>query len=92
MSSAFAARRPVILIVEDEVLIRLHAAEIVQDAGFDVIEASNADEAIAILEASVTSPFCSQTFRCRAAWMAELAAAVKGRWRPHQDCRDFGPC
>jgi CheY-like chemotaxis protein len=52
MSSAFAARRPVVLIVEDEVLIRLHAVQIIEEAGFDVTEASNADEAIAILEAT----------------------------------------
>jgi two-component system, response regulator PdtaR len=50
MSSAYPARRPVVLIVEDELLIRLHAAQIIEEAGFDVVEASNADEAIAILE------------------------------------------
>ena len=50
MSSAYAARRPVVLIVEDEFLIRLHAAQIIEEAEFDVIEASNADEAISILE------------------------------------------
>jgi two-component system, response regulator PdtaR len=42
----------VVMIVEDEVLIRLHAAQIIEEAGFDVTEASNADEAIAILEAT----------------------------------------
>jgi len=32
--------RSLILIVEDEFLIRTHAAEVIRDAGFEVIEAS----------------------------------------------------
>jgi CheY-like chemotaxis protein len=40
-----------VLIVEDEAILRVNAAEIIQDAGFKVMEAANADEAIAILEA-----------------------------------------
>jgi CheY-like chemotaxis protein len=43
-------RRPVILIMEDESLVRMDAADMVRAAGFDVIEASDADEAIVILE------------------------------------------
>jgi CheY-like chemotaxis protein len=43
--------RPIILIVEDESLLRLNAAEMILEAGFDILEAGNADEAIAILEA-----------------------------------------
>jgi CheY-like chemotaxis protein len=46
-----ANKRPVVLIVEDEFLLRMNAAEMISDGGFDVIESSNADEAIAILEA-----------------------------------------
>jgi len=42
--------RPVVLIVEDEFLIRTHAAEVIRDAGFEVAEATNADEAIVLLE------------------------------------------
>ena len=41
---------PVILVVEDEFLIREDAAETIEKAGFAVIPAGNADEAIAILE------------------------------------------
>jgi two-component system, response regulator PdtaR len=44
------AKPPVVLIVEDEALLRLGAAEMVTEAGFDVVEAGNADEAIALLE------------------------------------------
>jgi two-component system, response regulator PdtaR len=44
-------RRPVVLLVEDEVLVRLFGADILEAAGFDVIEAANADEALRTLEA-----------------------------------------
>lgn len=40
-----------ILIVEDEVLVRLPMAEYLRDAGYRVIEASNAAEAVAIMGA-----------------------------------------
>jgi two-component system, response regulator PdtaR len=41
---------PVILIVEDEFLLRLDSAETIGNAGFEVVQAANADEAIAILK------------------------------------------
>lgn len=41
---------PKILVVEDEMLLRMRAVDIVEDAGFTPIEAANADEALAILE------------------------------------------
>jgi CheY-like chemotaxis protein len=40
-----------VLIVEDEMLVRIGASETVEAAGFEVVEAANADEAIAILAA-----------------------------------------
>jgi two-component system, response regulator PdtaR len=40
---------PAILIVEDEFLLRMDSAEVIENAGFEVIQAANADEAIAIL-------------------------------------------
>ena len=43
-------KAPAVLIVEDEPLVRLCAVETVEGAGFEVIEAANADEAIRILE------------------------------------------
>lgn len=41
--------RTTILVVEDETLIRMHGADILENAGFEVLEAANADEAVAIL-------------------------------------------
>ena len=40
-----------VLVVEDEMLLRMRAVDIVEDAGFCPVEAVNADEAISILEA-----------------------------------------
>jgi two-component system, response regulator PdtaR len=40
----------VILIVENECLIRMATAEAIRDFGFEVVEAANADAAIVILE------------------------------------------
>lgn len=42
--------KPVVLIVEDEPIIRMSAAIMLEDAGFDVIEASDADQAIDVLQ------------------------------------------
>jgi CheY-like chemotaxis protein len=39
-----------ILVVEDELLLRLMAVEIVEDAGFEALAAATADEALSILE------------------------------------------
>src|ERR687894_1746752 len=42
---------PVVLIVEDEPLVRMTAADELEEAGFHVLEAANADVALAVLEA-----------------------------------------
>ena len=40
----------VVLVVEDEMLLRLRAVDMVEDAGYTSVEAVDADEAVAILE------------------------------------------
>ena len=45
------AKPPIVLVVEDEMVLRMRAVDIVEDAGFIPIEAVSADEAMAILEA-----------------------------------------
>jgi len=40
----------VVLVVEDEMLLRMRAVDMVEDAGFTPVEAMGADEAVAILE------------------------------------------
>jgi CheY-like chemotaxis protein len=40
----------VVLVVEDDAVIRMDTVSMIADAGFEVIEATNADEAIVLLE------------------------------------------
>lgn len=42
--------RPNVLVVEDELVLRMRALDIVSDAGFNAVEAVNADQALLILE------------------------------------------
>ena len=41
---------PIVLVVEDEPLLRMLAVEVVEEAGFIAIEACDADEAVILLE------------------------------------------
>ena len=50
MSSTPAGSSTNVLVVEDEMVLRMRAVEIVEDAGFTAVEAVNADEALSILE------------------------------------------
>jgi two-component sensor histidine kinase len=50
MSSGLTDSVPNVLVVEDEMVLRMRAVDIVQDAGFNAVEAVNADEALKILE------------------------------------------
>jgi CheY-like chemotaxis protein len=43
--------RPLILVVEDEALVRMTLVDVLDDAGFKVIEAAHADEALRVLMA-----------------------------------------
>src|ERR1700754_1203378 len=78
-----SSTRPVVLVVEDELLLRINAAEMVASAGFEVIEAANADEAIDILEArrDVTVVFTDIQMPGSMDGL-KLARAVRGRWPP----------
>jgi CheY-like chemotaxis protein len=75
--------RPVILVVEDEFLIRMEAMNTIRDAGFDVVEANNADEAILILESrlDITVVFTDVQMPGSMDGL-KLAAAIRGRWPP----------
>jgi CheY-like chemotaxis protein len=81
--SNFSAKRPVVLIVEDDFLIRMNAAEMIAVAGFDVIEAASADEAILILEDrfDITVVFTDIQMPGSMDGL-KLAAAIRGRWPP----------
>lgn len=51
MSEPQPTTRPLVLVVEDEVLVRMTLADVLDEAGFKVIEAANADEALRVLAA-----------------------------------------
>jgi CheY-like chemotaxis protein len=75
--------RPVVLIVEDELLLRTNAVEMIEAAGFEAVEAANADEAIEILESrrDITVVFTDIQMPGSMDGL-KLARAVRGRWPP----------
>jgi CheY-like chemotaxis protein len=78
-----ATERPVVLVVEDDFLIRMHAAETIEDAGFEVVEASNADEAVTILEARLDIAVVFTDIRMPGSMDGlKLARAARDRWPP----------
>lgn len=75
--------RPVVLVVEDEALLRINAMDIVEAAGFEVVEASTADEAIEILEARTDILVVFTDIQIPGSMDGlKLARAVRGRWPP----------
>jgi len=77
------SERPVILIAEDEFLIRLATADAIREAGFEVLEASDTDQAISILEArSDVRVVFTDVHMPGSMDGAKLAHAVKDRWPP----------
>lgn len=75
--------RDIVLVVDDEPLVRMLAVEVAEEAGFEVLEASNADEAVILLETvpgirilmtDVDMPGSMDGLK--------LAAAVRDRWPP----------
>ena len=74
---------PVVLVVEDDWLLRLLAVEIVEDAGLVAVEAANADEAIAILERRVDIALIFTDVDMPGTMDGlKLAHAVRRRWPP----------
>ena len=75
--------KTIVLVVEDDAILRLMAVSVVEDAGFEPIEASNADEAVGILEsrndirivfADIHMPGSMDGWK--------LAARIRDRWPP----------
>lgn len=73
----------VILIVEDEALIRLNVAYMLIDAGYVVLEAANADEAILLLEeeTDISVVFTDINMPGTVDGL-ELVQTIKKRWPP----------
>lgn len=74
---------PVVLVVEDETLVRLVAVDVLTDAGCRVIEAAGAQEAITVLEAGVDiDVLLADVDMPPGPNGFELARSVQRRW-PH---------
>ena len=83
MSSSNPSRPFAVLVVEDEPLLRLHAINIVEEAGFVAIEAKNADEAMAILGSRSDIALLLTDVQMPGSMDGlKLAHAVSRRWPP----------
>src|SRR2546430_10111412 len=75
--------RAVVLVVEDEMLLRMRAVGMVEDAGFTSVEAVNADEAVAILESRSDIAFLLTDIQMPGSMdVLKLAHPVHERWPP----------
>ena len=90
---ADASTRQVVLIVEDEALVRMTAVDMIEEAGFEILEASNGDEAILLLEArrDITALFTDIEMPGSMDGL-RLAQAVRGRWPPIKIIATSGRC
>lgn len=81
--SNLSKHRDVILIVEDDFLIRMNAADMVRDMGFDVLEAADADEAVKLLETvpAITVVFTDIQMPGSMDGL-RLAEVIRHRWPP----------
>ena len=81
--AAPSGSRGVVLVVEDEPLVRMVAAANIQDAGFETIEAVGAESAIAILETRKDIRIVFADIHMAGSMDGlKLARAVRDRWPP----------
>ena len=79
----YSAVPAVVLVVEDEMLLRLRAVDMVEDAGFTSVEAVDADEAVAILESRSDIALLFTDIQMPGSMDGlKLAHAVYERWPP----------
>lgn len=73
----------VVLVVEDEMLLRMRAVDMVEDAGYASVEAMDADEAVAILESRSDIALMLTDIQMPGSMDGlTLAHAVHERWPP----------
>jgi CheY-like chemotaxis protein len=73
----------VVLVVEDEMLLRMRAVDMVEDAGYTSVEAMSADEAVAILESRSDIALLFTDIQMPGSMDGlKLAHAVHERWPP----------
>lgn len=73
----------VVLVVEDEMLLRMRAIDMVEDAGYTSVEAVDAAEAVAILESRSDISLMFTDIQMPGSMDGlKLAHAVRERWPP----------
>ena len=73
----------VVLVVEDEMLLRMRTVDMVEDAGFTSVEAVDADDAVAILESRSDIALLFTDIQMPGSMDGlKLAHAVHERWPP----------
>jgi two-component system, response regulator PdtaR len=83
MSTPAGKALPVVLVVEDEPLLRMLAVEVVEEAGFLAIEARDADEAVVLLESRTDIILLFTDINMPGSMDGlKLAHAVRHRWPP----------
>jgi len=75
--------RQVVLIVEDEALVRMTAVDMIEEAGFEILEATIAGKRILLLEARLDTTVVFTDIEMPGSMNGlKLAEAVRGRWPP----------
>jgi CheY-like chemotaxis protein len=76
--------KTVVLVVEDEPIIRMNAVSLIEDAGYDVIEAAHANEAMKLLETrrDISVVFSDIEMPGGSMDGLKLIHAVRRRWPP----------
>ena len=73
----------IVLVVEDEALVRMNSAEMIRDLGFEVIEATDADHAVSLLESNPDIRIVFTDIQMPGSMDGlRLAAVVRDRWPP----------
>ncbi len=77
------AYRPIVLVIEDEPMQRMMAVDMIEEAGFDVVEARDATDGIRILEARTDIRLVFADLDVpNSADALRLAATIRDRWPP----------
>jgi CheY-like chemotaxis protein len=84
-TSANPTPQPIVLVVEDEPILRMMAVDMVEEAGFEALEAADATEAVQILETRLDIRIVFTDIQMpRGIDGMKLAALIRNRWPPIQ--------
>lgn len=83
MTQTSSVARPVVLLLEDEPLQRMMLSDLIEEAGCEVVEVTNAPDAVRILEARSDIRVVMADLDVRGSMLGmTLAAMIRDRWPP----------